>query len=259
MAKKGEMGQRSKNAGLLALGTTIGFCSAALGIGGGVVAVPALLFFGYEIKKATAISLATIFPAAFVGAAAHYFIAKGNVKFVIAALIIVGAVRGAKWGVALSHRLSDKLQKRLFAFVMLAAGLRMILGINLPTIQVNRIAAYPLLIVLGLFSGMISAVFGVGSGTVLVPALYLFFGLSIHEAVATSLVAITATAFAGAMFYKKSGNMDRGAVKLLVPMAMAGAVAGAVAANALPAESIKIAFGILMIAGAFRVFFERKR
>lgn len=220
--------------------------------------VPALaLFFSWEIKKAVGTSLAAIVPASFVGVAAHYFIKSGNIKFFISLFIIAGAVLGSKAGVRLANNMSGRILRALFALFLLFIGLKLIGIIYIPTQAVSNISVYPVLTALGLIAGLTSALFGIGGGAILVPALNLFFGLTMHEAIATSLTVIVPTAFAGAVFHKEFGNINIGTLKFLVPAALIGAICGAVVTNNLPSAALKIIFGTFMVLCSIRLFLQR--
>lgn len=248
-----------KKFNFLALGFTAGFCSAVLGIGGGIILVPGLiLLFGYEIKKAIGTSLAIIVPIVFVGVMTHYIIESGNIKFLVALIVIIGSIIGAKFGAKLANKINSKLLTKLFALLLLFVGLKLIGIINIPTEAVSNITLCPLLIILGLTAGSLSALFGIGGGIIIVPMLNLFFGLSVHESIATSLTVIFPTTFAGAIFHKKFNNVDIRAMKFLVPAALIGAVFGAIVANSLPSITLKIIFGIFMILYSIKIFLQRQ-
>lgn len=244
--------------GLLLLGLFAGFCSAALGIGGGVVIVPALvIFFGYRIKRAIGTSLATIVPTSYVAIVSHYFIDSANIRLSVAGVIILGSLVGASFGAKLANRLSSELLRKLFALLLVFTGLKLSGIINIPTHAVTQGASLAL-ILLGLVAGSASALFGIGGGVIMVPVLALFFGLTIHEAVATSLVVILPTTFMGAMFHRKFDNVDVAALKYLLPTAFIGAVLGALFANSMPAPALKLVFGIFLLLCSVRIFLQKK-
>ena len=88
-------------------------------------------------------------------------------------------------------------------------------------------ASYFLLPLVGIFAGFVAALFGVGGGTVFVPFLNIFFGFSMHNAVATSLASIIGTSLFGVFFHKEFSNINFGIVKMLAPACVLGAIAGA--------------------------------
>ncbi len=215
--------------------------------------MPGLVFLmGYEIKKAAGTSLIAIVPVAFVGIIAHYIIQPGNVKPVIALFVIIGSITGARFGAGLINKISSKKLSRLFALLLLFVGLRLTGIIRMPFEAVSIGAIYPWLVVLGLASGLVSALFGIGGGIITVPVLYLFFGLTMLQTINTSLVVVLFTTFAGAMFHRKFNNVDMGLMKFLVPAALVGAVIGAIVANLLPGHILKIILGIIVILCSIR-------
>jgi len=243
---------------LLLTGTAAGFLSAILGIGGGVILVTALVvFLRFDIKKAIGSSLATAIPVAFVGVLTHAILNISNIKIIPAVFVAIGSVVGARLGVNVMNKIkSDKL-KKIFAILLFFVGLKLIGVVNLPTAAITQAGSYPLLVILGFAAGIASALFGIGGGIIMVPMFYLFFGLSMHEAVPTSLLVILPTTFVGAHFHKDFNNVNYGAVKLLVPVALAGAVVGALLCNILPQTALSVLFGIVMLLCSVRIFIEK--
>lgn len=111
---------------LIAIGTAAGLFSGLFGVGGGSVIVPLLvLWLGYEAREATGTSLAAIvFVAAF---AAIFQAAYGNVNLGDAALIGVPAVAGALLGTWLQQRLATKAISLMFAALLVASAVELIL------------------------------------------------------------------------------------------------------------------------------------
>ncbi|MBD3426279.1 MAG: TSUP family transporter [Candidatus Omnitrophica bacterium] len=249
-----------KKAEYIAVGFVAGFASAFLGIGGGVVMVPALvLLFSYDIKKAAGISLATIVPAAFVGAVSHYFIESANIHFVSASYMVAGAVLGSKIGSILASRIHSKSLQIMFGIVLVLVGIKQT-GIIIPGQAVGLITGSVIgFIALGIVAGTISALFGIGGGVVIVPSLNILFGFPIHEAIATSITVIFPTAAAGAFFHSHLGNIDKGVAFFLVLGALAGAVLGAIQSNRSAPNLLKIILGAVIILCALKMFAEGMR
>ena len=63
------------------------------------------------------------------------------------------------------------------------------------------------LVIVGMIVGLLSGMFGIGGGTVIVPAL-VWLGLSQRHAAATSMLAIVPTALSGVISYAHNGNVD---------------------------------------------------
>lgn len=100
---------------------------------------------------------------------------------------------------------------------------------------------------IGLVAGVVAGMFGVGGGALFVPALSIFIGLSHVEAEATSLLAMIPVALVGAWRQRGYGNLRVRDGVLLGVLAVAGAVLGVVAANALPERVLEVAFAGLLV------------
>ena len=249
-----------KNIYLLLLGLLVGFSSAALGIGGGITMVPALtLLFKFDIKKAVGISLVTIVPVALVGAVTYFILESSYIRIFVALLIIAGSVVGAKYGATVASKLSSNILSKAFSVLLLFIGLKLTGLINMPLSSGTDSVLYPWLVVLGLFAGFSSAMFGIGGGVILVPLLNLFFGLTIHESIATSLTVIIPTTIAGAFFHNKINGISKSEVKFLIPTALIGAAVGALTASNLPEATLKFVFGLFLVLCSFIIFFQKKK
>jgi uncharacterized protein len=100
---------------------------------------------------------------------------------------------------------------------------------------------------IGLVAGLLSALFGVGGGTVIVPLL-LARGWQIRVATATSLAAITTTALFCAARYGWSGDVRFGDAALIGIPAVAGSIAGVRLQRGIPAAPLQVGFAILLAA-----------
>uniref|UniRef100_UPI001575CFFB sulfite exporter TauE/SafE family protein n=1 Tax=Sphingomonas bacterium TaxID=1895847 RepID=UPI001575CFFB len=113
----------------LLLGVFTGVLTVLLGVGGGFVLVPAMV---YLLGMATAVVIGTsLFQTLFVTAAATMIHATTThaVDIVLAALLLVGSVTGAQIGARLAVRLRPDYLRLLLALLVLAVGLRIFLGL----------------------------------------------------------------------------------------------------------------------------------
>lgn len=245
--------------GLCLLGFLAGFGSAFLGIGGGVILVPALvLVFHYDIKRSLGTSLATIVPAALAGAVTHYFIDHGNISFGQALFILPGALLGVWGGAYIAKRLHGKYLKILFALLLIFVGLKLTGMLDISVGEASRGIDHYFLAVMGLFAGLSSALFGIGGGIIMVPALNLVFGFPMHEAVGTSLAVIVPISLAGALLHGRYGNIESSALPKLIPSSLAGAVAGAFISNVTSPDIIKVTFGVFLILVAVKMMMTKR-
>ena len=117
---------------LLAIGLAAGFLAGLLGIGGGILIVPALvLLLGFDQHVAQGTSLLVIIPAALAGSWTHY--RRGRLVVRDAAFVAAGGVIGAAIGSLSALSIDDLLLQRLFAVVLVVVAVRMLLAKRSPT------------------------------------------------------------------------------------------------------------------------------
>lgn len=103
----------------------------------------------------------------------------------------------------------------------------------------------------GIFVGLLSALFGIGGGLVMVPFIVLLLDRSQHLAEGTSLLVIVPTAVAGVVAHSKRGYVDFRAGALLGLGGVVGAFFGARVALASANDTLRIVFaGFLVVMGA---------
>jgi uncharacterized membrane protein YfcA len=110
---------------VLGLGAIIGLLAAIMGVGGGFIMVPALI---YLLKVPTNVVVGTsLFQIVFVAAFTTLMHASANqtVDIVLAFLLMVGGVAGAQYGVKAGQRLRGEQLRALLAILVLAVGLRL--------------------------------------------------------------------------------------------------------------------------------------
>lgn len=104
-------------------GGITGFLNGLLGAGGGMVAVP-VLKKQMDTKQAHATSVAIILPMSIFSAVSYIF--RGSVKIQDALPYLPGGLLGALLGIYILKKVKPKIIKRIFAIVMLWAGIRMV-------------------------------------------------------------------------------------------------------------------------------------
>jgi uncharacterized membrane protein YfcA len=111
--------------GLLMLGLVAGSFSGLIGIGGGVIIVPALiLLFGFSQQVAQGTTLALLVPPIGLLAVMDYY-KKGFVNLHAAIFICIGFVVGGLMGAKLAVTLPEQILRRIFAAVIVVIGVRM--------------------------------------------------------------------------------------------------------------------------------------
>lgn len=192
----------------IVIGLVSGFMSGLFGVGGGTVIVPLLVLlvaFGQKIASGT--SGASIIVTASVGVIAYAI--EGNVDWLAAALLALGGIVGAPLGAQLLHRLSEATLRWIFV------GFLVVVMISLFFIIPDRDAGVPMnvwlglaLVGVGLVTGVLSGLIGVGGGIIVVPVLILVFGASDLVAKGTSLLMMIPTTMSGAWRNARNRNID---------------------------------------------------
>lgn len=111
------------------------------------------------------------------------------------------------------------------------------------------------LILLGLCAGLISGTLGLGSGTILIPAMVLLFAFPQKSAQATALAVMVPMALTGALLYWRDPQVDLRlpVVAMILAGALLGAVVGATLARHLPAHLLRKVFALFLLAVALKM------
>jgi uncharacterized membrane protein YfcA len=244
---------------LLIVGFVAGVLSGLFGIGGGLLIVPALtLFMAFSAKTAVATSLAALLLPVGIFAVLEYR-RKGLLDLRASLLIALGLFTTTLVGAQITLALPETLFKQAYGVFVIIMGLRF-LGIfarNASPAETAAPSAEPLsawkLLALGLIAGVLSGMFGIGGGIVIVPALMTFFGVEQKRAVGTSLGALLLpVGLPGVLGYWAAGELNLGAA---VPVALGlaiGALGGARIAIGLDPKTMRRLYGIfLLLVGAW--------
>ena len=111
---------------LILIGVMAGVLSGVVGVGGGIIMVPALVYFlGMSQHGAQGTSLAVMLPPIGIPACYNYF-KTGNLDWRYAAVIAVAFVLGGYFGSKIAITIDEKMLKKIFGSVMLIAALKLI-------------------------------------------------------------------------------------------------------------------------------------
>jgi uncharacterized membrane protein YfcA len=248
-------------AAYLALGAFAGTVAGLLGVGGGLVIVPTLVFLlglqGIEpmhiVHIAVGTSLATIVITSISSSWAHH--RHGAVLWPVFARLSPGIVIGALLGAVIADYMSATILQRVFGVFELLVALQMVTGVR-PYAQ-RGVPGTAGMLGAGGVIGAISSVVGIGGGTMTVPFL-VWCNVSMREAVATSAACGLPIAIAGATGFILMGWNETGlpagasgyifwpAFFGIVFMSSLFAPLGARLAHRLPVASLKKLFALLL-------------
>lgn len=111
---------------LILIGVAAGILSGMVGIGGGIIIVPALVYFlAFPQKMAQGTTLGLLmFPVGILGVINYY--KQGHVDFKIVAIVAIGFIAGSFFGSKISLGISDEKLKRFFAIVIMLIAIKML-------------------------------------------------------------------------------------------------------------------------------------
>ncbi len=271
---------------VIGIGAAIGYISGLLGVGGGFLLTPLLIFSG--IPTAVAVGTAAAQVVASSSSAALTYWRRRSVDLRLAGILLSGGIVGSAIGVALFRLLRNSGQLDLIIAVfyvvllgfvggaMLIESVRTILshrrGIpsllreearapnwlrRLPFRMRFRVARLQVsvipLIALGVVVGLLGAFLGVGGGFLVVPALIYFFRVPTNVVIGTSLVQIVGTMAVTTVLHAVTNHsVDAILAMLLMLGGVIGAQFGARSALVLRGETLRAVLALLVLAVAVR-------
>ncbi len=247
----------------VALGAIIGLILALTGAGGGILAVP-MLVFGLQltVKESAPIGLLAVGFAALLGAVLG--LRKGIVRYKAALLIAALGLVAAPAGLWLAHRIPNAPLTLVFAAVLIYASQRMfrqasrdLRGVVSPRIanaspcQLNpavgrlrwTLPCARALAGIGVLAGFLSGLLGVGGGFVIVPTLSRYTNLDIKSIIATSLAVIALVSLGSVVTAASAGLVNWTVATPFASGAVLGLLIGRLLAARLAGPRLQQAFG----------------
>ena len=237
----------------------IGIALGLIGGGGSILTVPVLVFlFGVDAVAATAYSLFIVGLTSAVGSVGYFKKGLVNVKtaiiFGIPSIIavfltrafIVPAIPNSLGKIGDFEITKSFLIMSLFAVLMIFASYSMIKKNKLPDanakVEVQKFN-YPLILIEGVFVGLLSGLVGAGGGFIIIPALVALSQLPLKEAIGTSLVIIAFNSFIGFFGESSETIVDWTLIFRISGFAIIGIFIGMALSKRVETAKLKPAFG----------------
>ncbi|MDX2209752.1 MAG: sulfite exporter TauE/SafE family protein [Sphingopyxis sp.] len=271
---------------IILLGGGVGFLSGMFGVGGGFLTTPLLIFYGIPPTVAAASAATQVTGASVSGALAHY--ERGGVDLQMGGVMIAGGLLGSLIGAGLFELLSawgqiDTVIALLYVILLGTVGTLMAreawsaiqaqkLGLPPPARKRRHhpvVANLPLRwrfyrsglyisplapLLLGVVTGILTMLLGVGGGFIMVPAMLYLLGMGTQVVVGTSLFQILFVTMATTLVHSVTTRaVDIVLAALLLVGGVVGAQFGARFAQALPPEKLRLALAAIVLLVAFRM------
>jgi len=251
---------------IIIAGLFTGMLLGVFGSGGSIITMPALLYLlDVEPKSAIAMSLGIVAITATITAIQHWL--KGNVNLKVTAIFGAFGIVGTYLGALLGVVTPVVMQLSIFALVMLAAAWKMLKpqpqhkSVGAACVETNDCECddiqYGHIAIHGIAVGILTGVVGVGGGFLIVPALVLLSGLSMKQAVGTSLSIVALKSFAGFAGYAGAVAIDYPMLAIFTAIAIVGSLIGSQVGHRLPDALLKRGFGGFLVIVASYILFKQ--
>ena len=268
------------------LGLVVGVLSGMFGVGGGFLTTPLLIFYGIPPSVAVASAVTQITGASVAGVAVHR--RRGGVDLQMAAVMTAGGFLGSAFGAVLFRMLQASGQIDLvigFLYVILLGWIgALMLWDALRTLgyvgsaaqaaepirHTKWLSSLPLRwrftvsglyispiapFILGVGTGMLTVLLGVGGGFIIVPAMIYLLGMPARIVVGTSLAMMLAVSAATTFIHSVTTHaVDIVLAGLLLVGGVVGAQYGAILATRIKPDLLRLALAVLILLVALRMF-----
>jgi uncharacterized membrane protein YfcA len=227
------------------VGVAAGMLGGLFGVGGGLVVVPGLVAVGMERRLAHGTSLAATLPIA--AASLITYLAQGNVDGAVALFLAIGAIGGAVVGTNLLAVIPKNLLVIIFVVTVLATASRLVVDTDVDGRDQLTVAIALGLVLIGVLTGTLAGLLGIGGGVVMVPAMVVLLGMEPVVAKGTSAAVIVPTSIMGTIRNRRKANADLRTAAVVGLFGAASAVVGATISNQLSDQVANVMFAVLLV------------
>lgn len=280
---------------LLLIGMTVGICGGFFGIGGAWIVTPALNIFGFPMPYAIGTDLAHMGGKSIVSTIRHSKF--GNVDIALASSMIIGTTVGMELGARLVMYLeriglAESVIRKIYIVFLFLIGSYVLYDYISHQVKLRRISTGarvtgpereniaqklhhlnlpPMIhfktsgircsmwlpVIVGLVTGVVASVLGVGGGFIRMPALIYLIGCPTLVAVGTDLFEVMITGAYGAFTYGVKGRVDLLAAMWMLVGAAVGAQLGTVAVKYVRGYFIRLLFALTIFIACFSVLLKQ--
>ncbi len=240
---------------LIPLGFAAGLLGSIIGLGGGIIIVPVLTFFGFSPALAASNSIFAVFSNAI--ASSISYAKQRRIEYSIGLKLGLLSIPGTVVGALISSDITPSIFKILFALILISASIYIFSKRKIEQKNYN-LSKQIMILAIGasFFAGIISGLFGVGGGIIFVPLMVVAMGLSMKNAAPTSQFILLFASASALLTHTILGHPDFYQALLLSVGAFVGGLVGARLSLEIKENSLKILISIVMIAAAVKLFID---
>ncbi len=240
---------------LLPLGFAAGILGSMIGLGGGLVVVPVLTFFGFPPALAASNSLFAAFSNAV--ASTISYAKQKRIEYSLGVKLGLLSVPGTILGALISDQITPSLFKILFGILLVASSAYIYSKRKIESKVYNTSKQLMVLAVAAsFFAGMISSLFGIGGGIVFVPLMVIAMGLSMRLAAPTSQLILLFASASGMIVHSILGHPDFYQALLLAVGAFGGGLVGSRLSVEVEEKKLKILVSAVMVVAAIKLIID---
>ena len=240
---------------VILVGLAAGLLSGMFGVGGGILIVPGLVLIAkMDQRMAHGTSLAAVLPISLASLASYW--SQDKVDWSVGLWLALGAITGALLGTKLLQVLPHRTLALGFAGLLVVTAIRLFMPLTSGERDPLEIAAVLALVAIGVGTGILAGLLGVGGGVVMVPAMMMLLTMPSAFAKGTSVAVIIPTALMGTWRNRTKKNVDmRAAVICGVGGIPAAVVGGWISAQMTDTVS-NVLFASLLVVVAARLLLQ---
>lgn len=237
------------------VGLLAGLLSGMFGVGGGILVVPGLVLLAkMDQRFAHGTSLAAVLPIS-VSSLFTYW-SHDHVDWTVAFWLSIGAVAGAVVGTRLLHVLPHRWLAIGFSAMLVAAAIRLFMQTSGTGRDDLDAAMCVVLLAVGLVTGILAGLLGVGGGIVMVPAMMMILSLTPAVAKGTSVAVIIPTSLMGTWRNRSANNVDLRAAGIVGVCGIFTAIVGGWVSARMSDTTSNVLFAILLLVVALRLLLQ---
>ena len=237
---------------LIPLGFVAGVLGSIIGLGGGIIVVPVLTFFGFSPTLSASSSLFAAFSNA--SASTISYARQKRIDYSIGLKLGLICIPGTILGAIISSDISPSQFKILFAAILVISGIYIFLKRKITSSKKNTSTPLMLLVITAsFFAGIISSLFGIGGGIVFVPLMVIALSVSMRQAAPTSQFILLFASFSGLVVHSFLGHAEFDLALFLAIGAFVGGLVGARLSIGIEEKWLKTLVFVVMIIAAIKM------